>query len=103
TSYLDLFDSIVASKGAPGFENCATEPPSIRKLQTAKTSAYVPDPPPQAQGNRICVNKTGISLFLDSVCSNNDSSLFTHMRLPCPQAGEGNASVCIRQSGSAAL
>ncbi len=36
-------------------------------------------PPPLAQGNRICVNKTGISLLLDSVCSNNDSSLFTHM------------------------
>src|SRR5216684_1195789 len=46
-----------------------------------------PNPPPQAQGNRICVNKTGISLLLDSVRSVNDSYLFTHMRLPCPQGG----------------
>src|SRR5712692_1975831 len=36
------------------------------------------------QGNRICVNKTGISLLLDSVRSVNDSYLFTHMRLPWP-------------------
>src|SRR5229473_6558108 len=53
-----------------------------------------PNPPPQAQGNRICVNKTGISLLLDSVRSVNDSYLFTHMRLPCPQAGEGTHRVC---------
>jgi len=33
------------------------------------------------------VNKTGISLLLDSVRSVNDSYLFTHMRLPCPQGG----------------
>jgi hypothetical protein len=33
------------------------------------------------------MNKTGISLHLDSVCSGNDSSLFTHMRLPCASGG----------------
>src|SRR5713101_9209644 len=43
--------------------------------------------PACGQGNRICVNKTGISLLLDSVRSVNDSYLFTHMRLPCPQGG----------------
>src|SRR6266849_2274891 len=54
--------------------------------QTARHTRCVPSPA-CGQGNRICVNKTGISLLLDSVRSVNDSYLFTHMRLPCACGG----------------
>src|SRR6266851_4418528 len=56
--------------------------------QHARQTRSAPSPA-CGQGNRICVNKTGISLLLDSVRSVNDSYLFTHMRLPCPLQGEG--------------
>ncbi len=59
---------------------------SLSPLAAISPQAAIPSPA-CGQGNRICVNKTGISLLLDSVCSNNDSSLFTHMRLPCACGG----------------
>src|SRR5216684_7310550 len=59
----------------------------FRSIEITPRVSSVCSLPACGQGNRICVNKTGISLLLDSVRSVNDSYLFTHMRLPCPEGG----------------
>src|SRR5216683_4515710 len=53
-----------------------------------------PNPPPQAQGNRIWVNKYESLTERTESKSSEIPVLFTHMRLPCPQAGEGTHRVC---------
>ncbi len=73
---------------APGAQVPPPPMPVTGPLLLDRAANSVGSPPPCGQGNRICVNKTGISLLLDSVRSVNDSYLFTHMRLPCP-CGEG--------------
>src|SRR5713101_7487465 len=71
----------------PASLRSAGHPPPKGRDKKAEPAAHRRSPSPCGQGNRICVNKTGISLLLDSVRSVNDSYLFTHMRLPCPFGG----------------
>src|SRR5216683_3418951 len=73
---------------APGAQVPPPPPmPATGPLLLDRAANSVGSPPPCGQGNRICVNKTGISLLLDSVRSVNDSYLFTHMRLPWAVGG----------------
>ena len=62
---------------------------------TYRITPTPPHPSPaSAQGNRIWVNKYESLTERTESKSSEIPVLFTHMRLPCPQAGEGADRVC---------